>query len=109
MNSIAPAAIESVINTHPAVMQSCVFGVPDVVLGGFKDWLSWSRTFAGLLMTSARDSGEEVGAVIALKPGFSPKDVTPNHIREFLRPKMARFQIPGEIDLRRSRLPPPFK
>jgi long-chain acyl-CoA synthetase len=69
--NIAPAAIESVINTHPAVMQCTVFGVPDTVLG------------------------EEVACIISIKPEFHPRDVTPQKIREFLRPKLARFQIPG--------------
>lgn len=62
-------------------MQSTVFGVPDPVYG------------------------DEVAAVISLKPGYKLGDVTPEQIREFCRPKLARFQLPVMIEFTTEPLP----
>ncbi|KAI9016815.1 hypothetical protein DFJ74DRAFT_247180 [Hyaloraphidium curvatum] len=79
--NIAPAAVESAINSHPAVMQCAVFGVPDTVFG------------------------EELAAIVTIKPEFSAKDVTPQAIRAHLRPLLARFQIPAMIEITTTPLP----
>jgi long-chain acyl-CoA synthetase len=71
--NIYPAAIEAELVKHPAVIDCAVFGIPD------------------------DEFGEAVHGVVALRPGHS---ATEEEIKEFLRGRIAAFQIPGRIEFR---------
>jgi len=70
--------VESALYSHPAVMDAAVFGLPHRVLG------------------------EEVGAVVQLKPGF---DVSEQELIAHAAKRLAAFKTPVRIDIRTEPLP----
>jgi len=68
--NIAPAEIESVLQSHPAVEEAAVIGLPDV------EW------------------GHRVAAFVALRPGAA---VTAEALGEFCRQRLASFKKPEVI------------
>jgi acyl-CoA synthetase (AMP-forming)/AMP-acid ligase II len=72
--NVYPAEVESVLNSHPAVVRSAVIG----------------RTVAGI------DGGEEVLAFVQPSPGSS---VTVPEIAEFASQRLAPYKRPSRIEL----------
>jgi steroid-24-oyl-CoA synthetase len=70
--------VEAAIFEHPAVLDAAVLGIPHEVLG------------------------EEVGAVIQLKPGH---DADAEDIRAHVRDRLAAFKVPAHIWFRAEDLP----
>jgi long-chain acyl-CoA synthetase len=70
--------VESVLDDHPDVVESAVIGVPHDVLG------------------------EEVGAVVVVRPGSS---VTDDDLRAFVAERIAKFKVPTHVWLRTDPLP----
>jgi long-chain acyl-CoA synthetase len=75
--NVYPREVEGVLYEHPAVAQAAVIGVPDP------------------------RRGEEVKAVVSLKPGAS---VTPGEIVAFCRRHLAAYKYPRVVEVR-DRLP----
>ena len=73
--NIYPVEIEELIYQHPAIDLAAVIGVPD------EKW------------------GEVGKAIITLKSG---KSINVEGLREFLKPKLAKFKIPKYIEIRDS-------
>ncbi len=72
--NIYPAEIEGALIDHPAIMDIAVFGVPD------EEW------------------GEQVKAVIELRPGFQADAATSDSILTYARERLAKFKCPKSID-----------
>jgi len=72
------AEVEAAIFEHPAVDDAAVIGIPDEELG------------------------EQVGAVVRLKPGAT---ATAEELQEFLRGRLAAFKVPTKIWFRDAELP----
>jgi long-chain acyl-CoA synthetase len=72
--NIYPAEIEGALHQHPAVADVAVFGIPN------------------------EDTGEEIKAVIELRPGHEPGDATTKAIMDFCRDNLARQKHPRSID-----------
>jgi len=72
--NIYPAEIEGTLIQHPAVADVAVFGIPN------------------------EDTGEEIKAVVELRPGFEPGDDTVASIMEYCRANLARQKHPRSID-----------
>lgn len=70
--------VESALYDHPAVMDAAVIGIPHKVLG------------------------EEVGAVVQLKPG---KSVSQDELRAHVASQLAAFKVPVEIQFQDEPLP----
>lgn len=70
--------VESALYDHPAVMDAAVVGIPHKVLG------------------------EEVGAVVQLKPG---KTVSEDELRAHVASQLAAFKVPVEIKFQSEPLP----
>ena len=70
--------VENALYDHPAVMDASVVGIPHKVLG------------------------EEVGAVVQLKPG---KSVTQDELRAHVASQLAAFKVPVEIIFQDEPLP----
>jgi long-chain acyl-CoA synthetase len=68
--NVYPREIEEVLYEHPAVLEAAVVGVADEALG------------------------EEVGAAIALRPGF---DASADEIRAFVKERVAAYKYPRVI------------
>lgn len=68
--NISPQEIESVINQHPGVSESCVLGIPD------EKW------------------GEKVAAAVVLKPGTQ---LTPKQIQDHCKQHLLDWKCPKEI------------
>jgi acyl-CoA synthetase (AMP-forming)/AMP-acid ligase II len=68
--NIAPAEVEAVLQSHPAVDEAAVVGVPDV------EW------------------GQRVAACVALRPGVT---LTADELAEFCRQRLASFKKPEII------------
>jgi long-chain acyl-CoA synthetase len=71
--NIYPAAVEVELVKHPAVLDCAVFGIPD------------------------DEFGEAVHGVVALRSGHTASE---DEIREFLRGRIASYQIPRRIEFR---------
>lgn len=71
--NIYPAAVEAELIKHPAVSDCAVFGIPD------------------------EEFGEAVHAVVALRAG---EEAAEEELREFLRDRIASYQIPRRIEFR---------
>ncbi|KAB8174022.1 acyl-CoA synthetase [Microbispora catharanthi] len=70
--NVYPAEVEGVLFEHPAVVEAAVVGVPD-------------------------DTWGEVGrAFVVPRPGVA---VTPGEVRDFLRPRLAKYKIPVYVDV----------
>jgi crotonobetaine/carnitine-CoA ligase len=74
--NISSEEVERVLNSHPAVAESAVIAVPDVI------------------------RGEEVKAYIVLKSPATPAKVPPQEIWGFCKPHLAAFKIPRYIEYR---------
>ncbi|MEV7805454.1 long-chain fatty acid--CoA ligase [Microbispora sp. NPDC088329] len=70
--NVYPAEVEGVLFEHPAVAEAAVVGVPD------EKW------------------GEVGRAFVVPRPGA---DVTPGELRDFLRPRLARYKLPVYVDI----------
>ncbi len=70
--NIAPAEVEAVVQTHPAVEEVAVIGVPD---------LEW---------------GQKVVAVLTLRPGMQ---LAPATMVEYCRQRLASFKKPEEVHI----------
>ena len=70
--------VESALYDHPAVMDASVVGIPHKVLG------------------------QEVGAVVQLKPGM---EVSEDELRAHVRNQLAAFKVPVEIQFQAEPLP----
>ena len=70
--------VENVLYEHPAVMDAAIVGIPHKVLG------------------------EEVGAVVQLKPG---ETATEDEIRHFVAGKLAAFKVPKAVKFQTEPLP----
>jgi len=68
--NIYPREIEEVLYEHPGVAEAAVIGVPDPSLG------------------------EEVAAVVALKPGATD---SPEQIRDFVKQQVAAYKYPRTV------------
>ena len=68
--NVYPSEIEEVLWTHPAILEAAVIGKPDERLG------------------------EEVVAVVALRPG---RDVSAEDIIAYTRERLAAYKYPREI------------
>ncbi|WP_028647466.1 long-chain fatty acid--CoA ligase [Nocardiopsis sp. CNT312] len=65
--NVYPREVEEVLYEHPAVAEAAVVGVPHAELG------------------------EEVGAMVAFKPG---EDATPEELRDFVKARVAAYKYP---------------
>ncbi len=72
--NIYPVEIDEVLIQHEAVGDAAAVGVPN------EDW------------------GEEIKAVVELKPGFAPDDATRQSILDFARDRLPGFQRPRTVD-----------
>lgn len=70
--------VENALYDHPAVMDASVIGIPHKILG------------------------QEVGAVVQLKPGM---DVSEDELRAHVRNQIAPFKVPVEIQFQADPLP----
>jgi acyl-CoA synthetase (AMP-forming)/AMP-acid ligase II len=69
--NVYPNEVEQVVNAHPAVLEACVFGVPDE---------KWQ---------------EAVKAAVVLKPGMT---ATEDEIIEFCKERLASYKKPQSVD-----------
>jgi long-chain acyl-CoA synthetase len=72
--NIYPAEIEAVLQTHPAVGDVAVFGVPD------EEW------------------GEQVKAAVELTPGHEPTPALAAELLAFARARLAGYKVPRTLD-----------
>ncbi|HLJ64780.1 MAG TPA: AMP-binding protein, partial [Stellaceae bacterium] len=70
--------VEDALYSHPAIMDAAVIGIPHRVLG------------------------EEVGAVVQLKPGM---EVAEDELKNHVRARLAAFKVPVRIERRQEPLP----
>ena len=70
--------VENILYEHPAIMDAAIVGIPHKILG------------------------EEVGAVVQLKPG---KTATESEVRAFLADKIAAYKIPKHVQFQTEPLP----
>lgn len=70
--------VESALYDHPAIMDAAIVGIPHKVLG------------------------EEVGAVVQVKPGMSASE---SELRSFVSTRLAAFKVPVEIIIQNEPLP----
>jgi long-chain acyl-CoA synthetase len=68
--NVYPREIEEVLYEHPAVAEAAVIGVPDAALG------------------------EEVGAAVVLKPGYT---TTPEELRAYVKEQVAAYKYPRHV------------
>jgi long-chain acyl-CoA synthetase len=76
--NIAPARIESVLREHPGVADVAVIGLPDA------------------------EFGEMVAAIVCPAPGVA---LSPAELAQFVRPRLARFEVPAHWIFRADALP----
>jgi long-chain acyl-CoA synthetase len=72
--NIYPAEIEAALQSHPAVGDVAVFGIPD------DEW------------------GEQVKAAVELAPGYEPSPALAAELLAFARAKLAAYKAPRSID-----------
>lgn len=70
--------VENTLFSHPDIMEAAVIGLPHRVLG------------------------EEVGAVVRLRPGAAP---TEQELKDHVAAHLAKFKVPVRIDMRHDDLP----
>jgi long-chain acyl-CoA synthetase len=71
--NVYPREIEEVLYAHPAVAEAAVIGVPDLALG------------------------EEIRAVVSLKPGQS---ATPEELAAYCKERLAAYKYPRSVEIR---------
>ena len=71
--NIYPAEVDAVLLGHPAVADAAAFGVPN------DEW------------------GEELTALVELRPGSSPSPALAEELQAFCRARLARFKCPRSI------------
>ncbi len=76
--NVYPAEIELVLQQHPAVLDACVFGVPD------EEW------------------GESVKAAVELAPGWQPSEQLAAEILAFAREHLASYKVPRSLVFERE-------
>ncbi|HVM07248.1 MAG TPA: AMP-binding protein [Acidimicrobiales bacterium] len=76
--NIYPAEVDAVLLEHPAVADAATIGVPN------DEW------------------GEEVKAVVELKPGVTPSPELAEELSAWCRERLAHFKCPRSIDFRDS-------
>ncbi|MFN3961242.1 MAG: AMP-binding enzyme, partial [Parvularculaceae bacterium] len=69
--NIYPAELENVLAAHPAILEAAIVGATD------EKW------------------GEVTRAFIVRRPG---KDLTAQEVIDYLRPKIASFKLPRQVD-----------
>jgi long-chain acyl-CoA synthetase len=74
--NIYPQEIENVLASHPAVLDSAVFGIPD------------------------EEMGEKVVAVIQLADPEAPREALRREIEGYLRERLASYKVPRIIEFR---------
>ena len=79
--NISSAEVEAALFVHPAVAEAAAIGLPHPSLG------------------------EEVGAVISLRPGVSADDVDLEEVRKFVGSQIASFKVPNRIWIALDPLP----
>ncbi len=72
--NIYPQEIDDVLLQHPAVQDACCIGVPN------------------------EEFGEEVKAVVQLRPGFKADAALSQALRDFVREHLASFKVPRSVD-----------
>jgi long-chain acyl-CoA synthetase len=72
--NIYPAEVEAVLQSHPAVGDVAVFGIPD------DEW------------------GEQVKAAVELAPGYAPSPALASELIAFARSRLAAYKAPRSID-----------
>ncbi|HZC15210.1 MAG TPA: acyl-CoA synthase, partial [Caulobacteraceae bacterium] len=72
--NIYPQEVDNEFVRHPAVRETCTVGVPN------NEW------------------GEEVKAVIALYPGYTPSPELAKELLDFIRPSLAGYKMPRSVD-----------
>jgi long-chain acyl-CoA synthetase len=72
--NIYPQEVDNEFVRHPAVRETCTVGVPN------DEW------------------GEEVKAVIALYPGYTPSLELAKELLDFIRPNLAGYKMPRSVD-----------
>lgn len=70
---VGPFEIESVLNTHPAVLESAVYGVPDEL------------------------RGQLVCAAISLREGYTPSEDLTRELKEYVKVNTAPYKYPRVI------------
>lgn len=76
--NVYPSQIESIINSHEAVMLSCVIGVPD----------SYKM--------------QKVKAFVVLNSGYNPTDELKKELFEYCKKHIAKYAMPYDIEFRES-------
>jgi 2-aminobenzoate-CoA ligase len=71
---ISPGEVEDALMEHPAVFEPAVIGAPDAI------------------------QGEKVKAFVALKEGYSASNALAEELKQFLRARLAGYQVPGEVE-----------
>jgi long-chain acyl-CoA synthetase len=74
--NIYPQEIDNELIKHPAIDDSCTIGVPN------DEW------------------GEEVKAVVTLRPGYEPSEALAKEILAFARTQLAGFKVPRTLEFR---------
>jgi len=72
--NIYPQEVDNELVRHPAVRETCTIGVPN------DEW------------------GEEVRAVVALHPGWTPSPELAKELLDFIRPHLAGYKMPRKVD-----------
>lgn len=72
--NIYPQEIDNELLQHPAVAEACTVGAPN------REW------------------GEEVRAVVVLRPGHAASPQLGERLIDFLRPRLAGFKLPRAVD-----------
>jgi len=72
--NIYPQEVDNALIKHPAVEDTCTIGAPN------DEW------------------GEEVRAVIQLKPGYEASDALKEEILDYARAGLAKFKVPRAVD-----------
>jgi acetyl-CoA synthetase len=75
---IAPTEIENALQKHPAVIEAAVIPVPDA------------------------DIGNKIQAIVVLAEGYTPSIALAQAIRETLRPQIAPYKIPHNVEFTES-------
>ena len=76
--NVYPSQLEKILNAHPAILTSCVIGVPDPY------------------------KMQKVKAFAVLRPGFKPGEELKKALLTYCRQNVAKYAMPYEIEFRES-------